>query len=265
MDLRSAAIRADWRRLLINSLVLAVTIPTLFKFSGGEPVLAGWILSLFMVFYLFCCTCFFSNAATPLAKIFNSLLFVGLLAFLAGILVSNVLGMIIIYLDSFLAAVIFGNTLALYRESNGTKCAALIAVANGPIDDKRSMWDIHFFLGFLTILCCAPCVWVMLNADCDAIEIALGLFGGLHAISSFDMICVVVWLNGAFFGEESSSIAISLWFLIVLMIALATSLMGDLVGVIVLWICILAFTAFIGYGLRLQASYEQIRFMRYHN
>jgi hypothetical protein len=80
------------------------------------------------------------------------------------------------------------------------------------------------------------------------------------------MICVVVWLNGAFFGEESSSIAISLWFLIVLMIALATSsLMGDLVGVIVLWICILASTAFIGYGLRLQASYEHIRFMRYHN
>ena len=90
---RSASVHDEWRRLLINLLVFVVTIPALIQYSGGDPVLAGWSLSLFVVSYLFCCTCFFSTASsTPLAKTFIALSYIGLLAFFTGSLLSNSAG-----------------------------------------------------------------------------------------------------------------------------------------------------------------------------
>lgn len=260
----SAAVHDHWRRLLVvHSLVLAVVIPSLLSCSGGDPVLAGWTLSLFMVIYLFCSSCFFSTPATPLANIFHWLSSIGLLAFFAGSLATNVLGMVIMYLDSVLAAGFFGAVLAQHRQSNGTERSALLAVVKAPVGKRRRNLGVYFFLAVVTLAYAPRLVWMMLpSTRYDAMDVAIGLLACLAFLLFIHILCVLGWLNGAVFGDDSSP-AVVLWFATVAMLFLGSfALVGKLVAVTVLWLCVLASTAFLGYFLRIHASYNRIMTIR---
>jgi hypothetical protein len=150
-ELPSAVVRGELRSLLIHSVVFAVVIPALISYSGGELVLAGWAMSLFVVVYLFCCSLAYTTPPPPLGKIFVTLSYVGLLAFCVGSVVSSVLGMLFIYVDSILAAGLFGSVLAQYGEAKGREKAAFVAVAKAPHGLYQRNIGIYFFLGLLVM------------------------------------------------------------------------------------------------------------------
>jgi hypothetical protein len=69
---------------------------------------------------------------------------------------------------------------------------------------------------------------------------------------------VVGRLKGAFFGD-AYPLAAALWFFMAVMLFFGSYiLVGELAAVTVLWLCVLASTAFNGYCLRLHASYEHV-------
>jgi hypothetical protein len=163
--------------------VLAVTILTLFSHSGGEPFLAGWSLSLFLVFYLFGCTCFFSTAATPVPTVQNlhlplvcwSSRFLRRLSYKQRVWHGRI---VIIYLDSVLAAGLFGNTLAQYRESNGTERATI--VANASVHETRLKLGLYLLLGVMTLGNASGLLWMIFRADGKALLVATALLASLN-------------------------------------------------------------------------------------
>jgi hypothetical protein len=262
----SAAVPYSRRSLLIHSLVLAVTIPALLWYSGGDMLLAGWSLSLFAVTYLFHCICLFSNAATPLAKLFVALSYAGLFAFFVGTLLSSKLGMAIMYLESVVAAGLFGATLAQHRQSDGTETAALVAVATARATNKKpnpsNRKAVYRILGFMA-LCYAPRFVWLLVVDSPARDVAIGMFGLIGFLQFFHISCVVGSLNGAVFTDDSSVWVIMYFAFVAILFITSCILGGEVVGVTVLWVCILASTAFLGYYHHVHASYEEIMSWRY--
>ncbi|KAM0905818.1 hypothetical protein ACQ4PT_017121 [Festuca glaucescens] len=171
--------------------------------------------------------------------------------------------MVIMYLDSVLAAGFFGGVLAQHRQSNGTERAALVAVVKAPVGNYRRNLGVYFFLGAVTLAYSPRLVWMMLpGTRYDAMDAAIGLLACLAFLLFIHILCVLGWLNGAVFADDSSP-AVVLWFATVAMLFLGSfALVGKLAAVTVLWLCVLASTMFLGYFLRIHASYDRIMTIR---
>jgi hypothetical protein len=254
---------SELRSLLIHSVVLAVVIPSLHSYSGGEQVRSCWTLSLFVILYLFGCSVSYSTPPTPLAKMFIALSYIALLASVVGTWVSSVLGVVIIYSDSILAAGLFGSVLAQHREGNGRETAALVAFANAsPTGIYHRQVGIYPLLAIFALFG-ATC-WVMRpEGDYDALVTAMNLFAAIACLEFVHTVCVLGWLNGAVFGMDSAPPVVFLFAAIGMQFPVSYLLGGKLVAANVLWLCVLAATAFHGYYLRVLDSYEQLMYARF--
>ena len=95
----------------------------------------------------------------------------------------------------------------------------------------------------------------------DALEsVAFPLLICLHGIISLGiMVALLLLLNGALLGDEARMSLLRFWKAAELqLVAQSLILLGELAGVIVLWLCVVVSTAFLGYCLRLHASSEHI-------
>ncbi|XP_047060383.1 uncharacterized protein LOC124667278 isoform X2 [Lolium rigidum] len=253
---------SELRSLLIHSVVFAVVIPSLISYSGGEQVRASWTLSLFVILYLFGCSVSYSTSSTPLAKMFFALSYVGLLAFVVHTLFSSVLGVVFIYSDSILAAGLFGSVLAQHREVNGRETAAAVAFSKAPFTRIYYRQDgIYPFLAFFALF--GAICWVMRpEGHYDALTTVMNLFAAIACLEFILTVCVLGWLNGAVFGMDSAPPVVFIFAAIGMQFPISYLLGGKLVAAIILWLCVLASTAFLGYYLRVHATYEQMMFTR---
>ncbi|KAM0896731.1 hypothetical protein ACQ4PT_023011 [Festuca glaucescens] len=253
----------ELRSLLIHSVVFAVVIPSLISYSGGEQVRASWTLYLFVILYLFGCSVSYSSPPTPLAKMFLALSYVGLLASVVGTLVSSVLGVVFIYVDSILAAGLFGSVLAQHRQGKDREPAAFVAFAKAPPTGiYQRQLGIYFILAILALF--LSICWVMRpEGDYDALDTAMNLFGAIAILEFLQTVCVLGWLNGAVSGPDSAPPVVAFFAAIAMLFVVSYLLAGKLVVANILWLCVLAATAFLGYYLRVHATYEQLRIMRF--
>jgi hypothetical protein len=200
-----------------------------------------------------------------LAKLFVALSYAGLFAFFVGTLLSSKLGMVIMYLESVVAAGLFGATLAQHRQSNSTETVALVAVANARAINKKpnpsNKKVVYYILGFMA-LCYAPRLVWLLVVD-SPVDVAVGLFGLIGFLQFFHISCVVGSLNGAVFTNDSSVWVIMYFAFVAILFITSYILGGEAVGVTVVWLCILASTAFLGYYHHVHVSYEEIMSRRY--
>ncbi|XP_047057360.1 uncharacterized protein LOC124663731 [Lolium rigidum] len=191
-----------------------------------------------------------------------ALSYVGLLAFVVHTLFSSVLGVVFIYSDSILAAGLFGSVLAQHREVNGRETAAAVAFSKAPFTRIYYRQDgIYPFLAFFALF--GAICWVMRpEGHYDALTTVMNLFAAIACLEFILTVCVLGWLNGAVFGMDSAPPVVFIFAAIGMQFPISYLLGGKLVAAIILWLCVLASTAFLGYYLRVHATYEQMMFTR---
>jgi predicted ABC-type sugar transport system permease subunit len=170
--------------------------------------------------------------------------------------------MLFIYVDSILAAGLFGSVLAQYREAKGREKAAFVAVAKAPTGFNRRNFAVYFFLGLL-VMFFAVCWFIRPVDDYTAVHNAMYLMGAIAFLLLIPTMCVLGWLNGAVVADDSSPAVIVSFATIAIIFGASYLLLAELVALTIFWLCILAATAFFGYYSRVHATYELMMFKRF--
>ncbi|XP_006645952.3 uncharacterized protein LOC102708488 [Oryza brachyantha] len=259
--------RKDWEHKLVLMLVLLVAaMPILLWCSRGEPLLLVWRLSLLLTAYFFLCAnvLFVTKALFAVVVDFS---YGALLAYFAHNVFGPRIGMVLVHLNSVLAAGMAGLALAERRRSDGTERAA----DNVPVfSDKEEEYASNFVIFsalMISLVLTVPTVyiaWVFLFHLAD--YTVDGIIGDLsYVIMSYLFFWTIFLthhlLRGALINEDNHFYTFLITGSAVAASPLLVSIIFDsnVAATVVLWLGVELLTVFFGYCLAVYSFYKHKR------
>uniref|UniRef100_A0A0D3HPP1 Uncharacterized protein n=1 Tax=Oryza barthii TaxID=65489 RepID=A0A0D3HPP1_9ORYZ len=261
--------------LIVLTLLLALVMPILFWLSAGEtpaPLLV-WRLSLLLSTYFFLCANVLFVTKSFCAIVVD-VYFGALLAYYADHVFGTRIGTVTIYLNSIFTAAFAGYALAERRRSDGTEQSADNVPAFADEEEEEyaravlisSAAVISITLLFPTAYVSWMILWPYATTDDDGFRVEDVLRDLSYTILAYLFFATTLvtqhLLRGALLGDGRFYVFLVVFSIITVLPLFFAGIFGDIAGIVVIWLGIIALAVLFGYSVSIYSYYTQIQTMR---
>jgi hypothetical protein len=254
--------------LIVLTLLLALVMPILLWLSDGEapaPLLV-WRLSLLLSTYFFLCANVLFVTKSFCAIVVD-VYFGALLAYYADHVLGTRIGTVTIYLNSIFTAAFAGYALAERRRSDGTKQSAdnVPALADKEEEYARAVLISSAAVISITLLFPTAYVsWMILCPYATTVEDVLRDLSYTILAYLFFATTLVTrhLLRGALLGGRRFYGFLVVFSITTVLPLFFAGIFGDVAGIVVIWLGIIALAVLFGYSVGIYSYYTQIQTMR---
>ncbi|XP_052136863.1 uncharacterized protein LOC127755244 [Oryza glaberrima] len=255
--------------LIVLTLLLALAMPILLWLSAGEapaPLLV-WRLSLLLSTYFFLCANVLFVTKSFCAIVVD-VYFGALLAYYADHVLGTRIGTVTIYLNSIFTAAFAGYALAERRRSDGTEQSADNVPAFA--DDEEEEYARAVLISSAAVISItllfptAYVSWMILCPYATTVEDVLRDLSYTILAYLFFATTLVTrhLLRGALLGDGRFYVFIVVFSIITVLPLFFAGIFGDVAGIVVIWLGIIALAVLFGYSVAIYSYYTQIQTMR---